>query len=80
VGCGGGFIRIFSWNVRGVGGFEKRKEVWKLVLEKKSFYLVVTKTKLYVADDYLCFSIWGSTSIGFSFWSLVCASGGLLTF
>lgn len=35
-GVEGGFMRIFPWNVRGLGGFEKRREVWKLVLEKKN--------------------------------------------
>jgi hypothetical protein len=46
---------------------------------KKSFYLGVTKTKLYVADDYLSLSIWG-TLISFSIRSLVGTSDGLLIF
>jgi len=30
-------MKIISWNVRGLGGFEKRREVCQLVREKKPF-------------------------------------------
>jgi len=34
-------MKIVSWNVRGLGGFEKRREVRKLVGEKKSSILCI---------------------------------------
>jgi exonuclease III len=40
VGGGGLFqMKIASYNVRGVGGFEKRIEVRRVVADKKSFVL-----------------------------------------
>ena len=32
-------MRLLSWNVRGLGGLDKRKEVKKLVREKMPFVL-----------------------------------------
>jgi exonuclease III len=32
-------MKIISYNVRGLGGFEKRSEVRKMVVEKKPFVL-----------------------------------------
>ncbi|XP_045831090.1 uncharacterized protein LOC123922415 [Trifolium pratense] len=62
--------RIISWNIRGLGCFEKKKEVRKLVRDLKPFIL---------CDDFLCSNLWGSSSFGFSYRPSVGASGGLLT-
>lgn len=32
-------MKVISWNVSGLGGFEKRKEVRKRVSEKSAFIL-----------------------------------------
>jgi exonuclease III len=32
-------MKIISWNVRGLGGFEKRREVSQMVKEKNPFVI-----------------------------------------
>ncbi|MCH82855.1 endonuclease/exonuclease/phosphatase family protein [Trifolium medium] len=71
-------MKIFSWNVRGLGGLEKRKEVKKLVGEQNPFILCIQETKLGVCDDSLCASLWGTSPHGYSFRPSAGASGGLL--
>ena len=80
--CWGGLlfiIRILSYNVRGLGGFEKRREIKRLVSYKKPFFLCLQETKLFTVDDLLIRAIWGTPSTGYSFQPSVGASGGLLT-
>jgi exonuclease III len=72
-------MKIVSWNVRGLGRAEKKKEVRKLVGEKNLFIVCLQETKLQVCDDALCSSLWGNSPFGFSFCLYVGASGGLLT-
>jgi len=60
-------MKIISWNVRGLGSFEKRREVCHLVREKKPFILCVQETKMSVIDMNLCKSIWGGDLVDFSF-------------
>jgi len=43
-------MKIISWNVRGLGGFEKRREVCNLVREKKPLILCIQETKLVSID------------------------------
>jgi exonuclease III len=68
-----------SWNVRGLGGSEKRKEVKELVREKYHFVLCLQETKMQSIDDFLCTSLWGPLNCDYSFSPSVGASGGLLT-
>ena len=72
-------MRIVSWNVRGLNGLEKRKEVKELVQEKVPFVLCIQETKLQLINDFLCTSIWGPTCHDYSFSPSVGASRGLLT-
>ncbi|XP_045831047.1 exodeoxyribonuclease-like [Trifolium pratense] len=72
-------MKIISWNIRGLGGFEKRKEVLKLVGDLKPFIICLQETKLQSCDVFLCSTLWGSSSHAFSFRPSVGASGGLLT-
>lgn len=44
-------MKIITWNVRGLGGFEKRKEVRTLIQDKCSFILCLQETKLQVCDS-----------------------------
>jgi hypothetical protein len=68
-------MEIISWNVRGLGGAEKRKEVHKLVGEKNPFIVCLQK-KNYKAVMTLCSSLWGNSPHRFSYRPLVGASGG----
>jgi exonuclease III len=72
-------MKIISWNIRGLGRLDKRKEVRKLVGEKNPLIVCLQETKLQVCNDFLCSSLWGTTSFGFSFRPSSGASGGLLT-
>jgi len=71
-------MKLVSWNVRGLAGLEKRREVRRLVGEKSPFILCLQETKLSVCDDFLCNSLWGVSNHAFSYQPSVGASGGLL--
>jgi exonuclease III len=72
-------MKIVSWNIRGLGGLEKRKEVRKLVGDLSPFILCLQETKLQTFDVSLCLSLWGTSSHAFSYRPSVGASGGLVT-
>ena len=72
-------MKVVSYNVRGLGGLEKRSEVRRLVQEKNPFVLCIQESKLGVVDDYVIKAIWGDTPYGYSFQSSVGAFGGLIT-
>lgn len=72
-------MKLISWNVRGLGGFEKRREVRQLVTEKSPFILCIQETKCVMFDDMLCKSIWSDANVGYSFQPSLGASGGLVT-
>lgn len=70
---------MVSWNVRGLGGQEKRKEVHSLVKEKRLWILCLQETKLQMCDDGGCLSVWDSQPVAFYFRSSLGAFRGLLT-
>jgi hypothetical protein len=84
-GVGGGVVfrvfivpmKIISYNVRGFGGYEKRSEVRRLVVDKKPVVLCLQESKLSVVDDLLIENIWRSSPSGFSFQSSIGASSSL---
>jgi exonuclease III len=71
-------MRIISWNIRGLGGLVKRKEVRKLIGEKHPSIVCLQETKLPLCDDFLCSSLWDNSPHAFSFRPSVGALGGLL--
>jgi hypothetical protein len=72
-------MKVVSYNVRGLGGGEKRVEVRKLVLEKKPLVLCLQETKLQEVNDVIINSIWGNSTGDFSYQPSSGASGGLVT-
>jgi len=72
-------MKLISWNVRGLGGAGKRREVSHLVKEHQPFLLCIQETKLPVVDAFVCKSIWGDGKVGYSYQPSVGASGGLVT-
>jgi len=72
-------MKLISWNVRGLGGLEKRKEVRNLVGEKQPFIICIQETKMVVCEESLCASMWGNLSFSFSYRPSEGASGGILT-
>ncbi|KEH22552.1 hypothetical protein MTR_7g053420 [Medicago truncatula] len=63
-----------EWVGRGLGTVEMRREIQRLVSERRSSVLCIQETKLGVVDEFSCMSLWGSTPIAFSFKSSVGAS------
>jgi len=72
-------MKLLSWNVRGLGSLEKRKEVRSLVKEKRPLILCIKETKLQRCDVDVCLSVWDGQQASFSFRPSLGASGGLLT-
>jgi len=72
-------MQLLSWNVKGLGGAGKKKEVCNLVREKKPFILCLQETKLLVIDAFVCKSIWGDGNVDYSYQPSVGASGGIVT-
>lgn len=54
-------MKILSYNVRGLGGGEKRVEVRRLVNEKHPLFLCIQESKLTTINDLLVKSFWGDT-------------------
>ena len=73
------FMKTVSYNVRGLGGCEKKVEVRRLLGDKKPFVVCLQESKLGVVDDRQVMAIWGDSSVGYSFQPSRGASGGLLT-
>ncbi|GAU51462.1 hypothetical protein TSUD_413600, partial [Trifolium subterraneum] len=71
-------FQVCSWNTRGLGSFEKRKEVRKLLGEKKALIVCFQETKMGVCDDFFCASLWGSMPHAYTYRPSVGASRGLL--
>jgi len=69
-------MKLISWNVRGLGGVEKRKEVRNLVAEKRTFILCLQETKQAACDYILGMSLWGDSNHAYSYRPSVGASGG----
>jgi len=72
-------MKVLSYNVRGLGGFEKRNEVHWLVQEKLPFVAGLQESKLEMVDNFLVKSIWGCSPCGYSFQPSTGASDGLLS-
>jgi len=53
-------MKIITWNVRGLGGFEKRKEVRSLIQDKCPFILCLQETMLQVCDSGFGAALWGN--------------------
>jgi len=72
-------MKVISYNVRGLGGFEKRAEVRCLVQDKQPVVLCLQESKLNVLDEFFTKSLWGGAPCGYSYQASIGASGGLVT-
>lgn len=72
-------IKVVSFNVRGLGGWENKRKVHSFIREKFLLVVYIQETKMVVIDDFVSMYLWGSPEIGYSFRPFVGASGGLLT-
>ncbi|GLT95878.1 hypothetical protein SLE2022_135350 [Rubroshorea leprosula] len=71
-------MKFVSFNVRGLGGSVKRRELGNLVRVEKPDFLFIEETKLEEVEEGLCKMLWYSDEFGWSMKSSVGASGGLL--
>jgi len=53
-------MKVICYNVRGLGGFEKRAEVRCLIQDKQPIVVCLQESKLNVLDDFFIKTIWGS--------------------
>ncbi|GKU89920.1 hypothetical protein SLEP1_g3989 [Rubroshorea leprosula] len=71
-------MKIISFNVRGLGGIVKRKEVGKLIREERPDFLFLQETKLERIDVGICKLLWNSDEFEWVAKASFGASGGLL--
>ncbi|GLU07240.1 hypothetical protein SLE2022_242040 [Rubroshorea leprosula] len=71
-------MKIISFNVRGLGGTVKRKEVGKLSREERPDFLFLQETKLERIDMGICKLLWNSDEFEWVAKASSGASGGLL--
>jgi len=72
-------MKIMSYNVRGLGGFEKRSEVRRFIQDKQPYVVCLQESKLSLVDEFTVKSIRGSSCCGYSYQASAGASGGLIT-
>ncbi|KAL8516188.1 hypothetical protein ACS0TY_014749 [Phlomoides rotata] len=72
-------MKILSYNIRGVGGMTKKKEVRKLIKELKVDCCCIQETKLERMDDRMVRRLWGTGNSDWAFKPSEGNSGGLLT-
>ncbi|GLT66340.1 hypothetical protein SLA2020_387080 [Shorea laevis] len=69
---------FLSFNVRGLGGVLKKKEVGRLIREHKPDFVFLQETKLEGVDRGLCRLLWGSDECDWVSKDSSGASGGLV--
>jgi exonuclease III len=71
-------MKIVSYNVRGLGGVAKKKEVSQLIRKNKLDLVCIQETKLEVVEKSLCEKLWDTNEFDFTFKTSNGRSGGLL--
>ncbi|GLT55434.1 hypothetical protein SLA2020_285550 [Shorea laevis] len=71
-------MKIVSFNVRGLGGALKKKEVGKLMRMERPDLLFLQETKLEIVDNGMCRCLWHSDGFEWAMKESVGAAGGLL--
>jgi exonuclease III len=60
-------MNLLSYNVRGLGSLEKRKELNRLFLDKHPFIMCIHEKKLGCVDDSIVSSICDNSGFGYFF-------------
>lgn len=71
-------MKILTYNIRGVGSSIKWKAIRKLVVKEEVQLLCIQETKMQDVPKELCYSLWGSHDVQWSFIPSEGASGGIL--
>lgn len=72
-------MKIISYNIRGLGGLAKKKEILNIIKAPKPTFMCNQETNMEVMDRYVCFSIWGSNEFEYASKPYEGRSGGILT-
>ena len=72
-------MKVLTYNVRDLGGGERRAEVRRLVNEKQPMVLCLQESKWQVVTDVMIKHMWGDVPCDYSYCASVGASGGLVT-
>lgn len=71
-------LKIFSWNVRGLGNRDKRVSINRSIVDAKPDIICVQETKIQSMSDSIIKDVWGSSTdswVALPSWG---ASGGIL--
>ncbi|KAL8524765.1 hypothetical protein ACS0TY_014392 [Phlomoides rotata] len=60
-------MKILSFNMRGAGRREKRREVRELLIKKKVHICCIQESKLEIIDNKMCKSFWGNRPYDWTF-------------
>ncbi|XP_028080504.1 uncharacterized protein LOC114282068 [Camellia sinensis] len=71
-------MKILSWNVRGIGRPEKRRQIKKSLAERKVDIVLLQETKKAVVDSTLVRSMWPGKQFDFMTVDAIGQAGGLL--
>ena len=71
-------MKILSWNVRGLGGTDKRKVIKELLCKEKPDIVILQETKKEKIDNKLIGSVWGARFKEWVVLPYVGRSGGFL--
>ena len=71
-------MKIFSWNSRGLGKFEKRGKVKRMVRERKIDMVLIQETKKTSMDRRFVQSMWSGNNFEFIEVDAIRRSGGIL--
>lgn len=73
-------MNILSYNVRGLGGSQKRKELMGIIRKEKIDFICIQETKMEMINSEICRQFWGNEDFDWAFMGARGASGGSLMF
>lgn len=71
-------MKIFSFNVRGLGKKEKRKEVRDMIFKNKIEVCCIKESKMEQISKFICLSVWGGHGFDWEFSPSEGNSGGIV--
>lgn len=72
-------MKLISYNVRGLSGIVKKREIQSLLPKHKPTILCIQETSMKVIKRKICCLVWGSNDFDFLFKPSKGRSGGILT-
>jgi exonuclease III len=70
---------VSSYNIRGLGGVLKRRNIKELIRRHRIDFLALQETKMEEISDSFCQALWGNDCCDWVFLPAVGNSGGLLS-